>query len=148
MLVLASDGVWDHVSSQEVPKCKGTIDATPKMFCFRVRRAAKPMLASMLALQAVDIAGKFEDPKAAAREITGPAGKSSAQNAQCHARSRSQHFIVSSLQALHGTVGRLQLRARCLMTSRQWLSPCCNHWSWLAGFALVRRCVLLHHERL
>jgi len=37
VLVLASDGVWDHVSSQE----------------------------------AVDIAGKFDDPKAAAREITG-----------------------------------------------------------------------------
>ncbi|CAK9097415.1 unnamed protein product [Durusdinium trenchii] len=37
VLVLASDGVWDHISSQE----------------------------------AVDIAGKFDDPKAAAREITG-----------------------------------------------------------------------------
>ncbi|CAJ1334084.1 unnamed protein product [Effrenium voratum] len=37
VLVLATDGVWDHVSSQE----------------------------------AVDIAGKFDDPKAAAREIAG-----------------------------------------------------------------------------
>ena len=74
-VILASDGVWEHMSNQEV-RCTPKPKPCHARISFGHRqRLHKPILNLTLGVQAVDVASKYKDPKVASEAIVQAARK-------------------------------------------------------------------------